>query len=120
LSPVVHSLSSVANGGKSHLLESRRVGLEMICDEMAGAKPCFFRSLRISFLAARCSCGTGPGSQEPRPQHRQLATDTSTFRQLRRTSRPDAIVCVGEAGVSEGLAQAPGQTASPIGGLFRS
>ena len=35
LSPVVHPLPSVVNGGQSHLLESRGVGLQMIGDEMA-------------------------------------------------------------------------------------
>jgi hypothetical protein len=30
-----HPLASMVNGGESHLLESRRIGLEMVCDEMA-------------------------------------------------------------------------------------
>src|SRR5207247_1554199 len=65
-----------------------------------------------------CPCGTGPGSQEPRPQHRRPAIDISIFRRLRRTSRPDAIVHVSEAGVSEGRAQSPDQIASPIADRF--
>ena len=38
LGPVVHPLASMVNGGESHLLESRWVGLETVGDEMARSK----------------------------------------------------------------------------------
>ena len=50
LSPVVHPLASVVNGGESDLLESRRVGLEMVCDEMAWSKALLLQKLAHQFL----------------------------------------------------------------------
>ena len=49
LSPVVHPLPAVVNGGESHLLESRRVGLEMVCDEMAWNKALLLQELAHQF-----------------------------------------------------------------------
>jgi hypothetical protein len=45
LSPVVHPLPSLVNGGEPHLLESRRVGLEMVCDEIARSKALLLQKL---------------------------------------------------------------------------
>ena len=52
LSPVVHPLPSVVNGGEPHLLESRRVGLEMVCDEMARSKALLLQKLAHHFLGS--------------------------------------------------------------------
>ena len=45
LSPVVHPLASVVNRGEPHLLESRRVGLKMVRDEMARGKALLLQKL---------------------------------------------------------------------------
>src|SRR4051794_20454809 len=98
LSPVLHPLPSMVNGVESHLLESRRVEPEMVCNEMARSKALLLQKLAHQFLGSSYPGGTGPGSQDPRAQRRQLAIVTSTSRQWRRTSRPDATVHVGETG----------------------
>ena len=121
LSPVVHSLPSVVNGSEPHLLESRRIGLEMVCDEMARSKALLLQKLTHQFLGSSFV----PAGLDQAVKNLALSIDSSpldtpTFRQLRRTSRPDATAHVGEAGVSEDLAQSLDQTGLPTGGLFRS
>src|SRR5437879_11415648 len=52
LSPVVHPLPSVVNSGEPHLLESRRVGLEMVDNEMAWSKALLLQKLAHWFLGS--------------------------------------------------------------------
>ena len=52
LRPVVHPLASMVNGGEPHLLESRRVGLEMVGDEMAWGKALLLQELAHQFLGS--------------------------------------------------------------------
>src|SRR5437763_12989498 len=82
LSPVVHPFPSVVNSGEPHLLESRRVGLEMVGDEMARSKALLLQKLAHQFLgsafvsagldqavknlAFRCHCPCGRGRRERR------------------------------------------------------
>src|SRR5438477_3800768 len=54
LSPVVHPFPSEVNSGEPHLLDSRRVGLEMIRDEMAWSKALLLQKLAHQFLGSSC------------------------------------------------------------------
>src|SRR2546430_1781430 len=54
LSPVVHPLASLVNGGKPHLLESRWVGLEMVGDEITRSKALLLQKLVHQFLGRSC------------------------------------------------------------------
>ena len=55
LGPVVHSLPSAVNGGKSHLVESRRVRLEMVGDEMAWSKALLLQKFPHQLLGSSCA-----------------------------------------------------------------
>src|SRR5437870_3042144 len=52
LGAVVQPLPSLVNGGEPHLLESRRVGLEMVGDEMARSKALLLQKLAHQFLGS--------------------------------------------------------------------
>src|SRR5205085_6433742 len=49
LSPVVGPLSAEVNSREPHLFESRRVGLEMVGDELARSKALFLQKLAHQF-----------------------------------------------------------------------
>src|SRR5438067_4040558 len=51
-SPIVRPLPSVVNGGEPHLLESCRVGFEMVGDEMARSKALLLQKLAHQFLGS--------------------------------------------------------------------
>ena len=52
LSPIIHPLPSVVNRGESHFLESRRVGLEIVGDEMARGKALLLQKLAHQLLGS--------------------------------------------------------------------
>jgi hypothetical protein len=65
LSPVVHSLASVVNGSEPHLLQSRRIGIEMVGDEMGWSKAQLLQKVTHQFLGGGLimlsTAAKGPG-----------------------------------------------------------